>query len=59
MGSHLWSIVVIAGPVILVAAILWAMLNNRTTKRQDRQTEEATRRLYKEGTTDESVNTRT
>jgi hypothetical protein len=47
-GDGLWSFVVIAGPIILVIALLWAMLRNRTTRAQDARTEQATRDLYRE-----------
>ncbi|KQN92473.1 hypothetical protein ASE95_07060 [Sphingomonas sp. Leaf231] len=47
-GDGLWSFVVIAGPIILVAALLFAMLRNRRTPRQEARTEQATRELYKQ-----------
>ncbi len=47
-GDGLWSFVVIAGPIVLVVALLFAMLRNRRTPRQEAQTEQATRELYKQ-----------
>ena len=47
-GSSLWAIVVAGGFVILGAAIAYAMIRNRRTPREERHTEEATRRLYEE-----------
>ena len=51
-GDGLWAFVVIGGFLILAAAIAWAKLKNRTSRRQDARTEQATRELYEEGTTE-------
>ncbi|MDR6789105.1 hypothetical protein J2Y58_002474 [Sphingomonas sp. BE138] len=48
VGDGLWSFVVIAGPIVLVAALLFAMLRNRRSPREEQRTEEATRDLYKQ-----------
>ncbi len=47
-GSGVWGFAVIVGPLLLAAAIIWAMLNNRQTRAGERRTEEATSELYKE-----------
>jgi hypothetical protein len=47
-GDSLWSFVVIAGPIILVVALLFAMLRNRRKPHEEAQTEQATRELYKQ-----------
>ena len=47
-GDGLWSFVVIAGPIILVVALLFAILRNRRTPREEARTEQATRELYKQ-----------
>jgi hypothetical protein len=47
MGDSLWSLVVIAGPIVLVAALLFAIVRNRRTAREEAHTEQATRELYK------------
>ncbi len=47
-GDGLWSFVVIAGPIILVVALLFAILRNRRTPREETRTEQATRELYKQ-----------
>ncbi|WP_022684679.1 hypothetical protein [Sphingomonas phyllosphaerae] len=52
-GDGLWSFVVIAGPIVLVVALLFAMLRNRRTPRQEAQTEQATRELYKQQSEDD------
>lgn len=52
-GSSLWAIVVVGGFVILGAAIAYAMLRNKRTPREERHTEEATRRLYEEQNADD------
>ena len=44
--SSLQGVLVIVGPVVLGAVLLWAVLNNRVSRRQERETEEATRRMY-------------
>lgn len=45
-GGSLWGLVTILGPIVLAAVLLWAILHNRTSGRQKRQTEEATRKMY-------------
>ena len=55
LGGSLWAIVVAFGFVILGGAIAYAMMRNRVSPGQERRTEEATRKLYEEGTTDEST----
>ncbi len=45
-GSGIWGILVIVGPILLAAAIAWAALNNRQSKKGLRKTEQATRDLY-------------
>lgn len=54
MGA-IWMLVVFVGAFVLMGAILWAKAKNRTSHRQDRHTEAATKKLYEEGTTDEST----
>jgi hypothetical protein len=51
-GDGLWAFVVIGGFLILAAAIAWAKLSNRTSRRKAERTEAATRELYDEGTTE-------
>ncbi len=38
-----WGILTIAGPILLAAAIAWAMLHNRRSRAEKELTEEATR----------------
>ncbi|WP_394646330.1 hypothetical protein [uncultured Sphingomonas sp.] len=47
IGDGLWSFVVIGGPIVLVLALLFAMLRNRRSARDEARTEQATRDLYK------------
>jgi len=47
-SSSLQSVMIILGPVLLAAALAWAMLHNRTSRRQKAETEQATKRLYEE-----------
>lgn len=46
LGGGLWSVMTILGPIVLAAVLLWAILHNRTSKRQKQRTEEATREMY-------------
>ena len=48
MGSSLWQILVIVGPIILFGAIAWAALNNRQSRRGEQRSEAATHDLYQE-----------
>lgn len=48
LGGGLWGVMTILGPIVLAAVILWAILHNRTSKQQERRTEEATRQMYDE-----------
>lgn len=52
VGDSLWTFLVVGGFVILGGAIAVAMLRNRVTPRQEQRTEDATRKLYDEGTVD-------
>lgn len=45
-GSGIWGWLVILGPIALAAAIAWAALNNRQSKKAERRTEQATHDLY-------------
>jgi heme/copper-type cytochrome/quinol oxidase subunit 2 len=47
-SGPLWSIITIAGPLILVAVIAWAALRNRNAVDTREETERATRALYEE-----------
>lgn len=44
--SSLQGIIVIVGPILLAAAIGWAMFHNKGTRREVQATEYATRRMY-------------
>ena len=46
LGGGLWGVMTILGPIVLAAVLLWAILHNRTSKRQKDRTEDATRRNY-------------
>ncbi len=46
--SSMQGLMVIVGPIVLAAALLWAILRNRTSRRQRQETEEATRRNYED-----------
>ena len=45
--SSLWGLLTIGGPILLVAVLLWAVLNNRRSKAGHARSEAATRDLYK------------
>lgn len=44
--SSMQGLMVIVGPIVLAAALIWAIARNRTSKRQLDETEDATRRNY-------------
>ena len=46
--SSLQGVMVIIGPIVLAAVLLWAILNNRTSARQKERTEDATRRMHEQ-----------
>ncbi|UYY76518.1 hypothetical protein [Sphingomonas sp. R1] len=46
--SSLQGLMVIVGPIVLAAVLLWAILRNKTSKRRLKETEDATRRNYEE-----------
>lgn len=50
-----WSIITIAGPVVLVIAIVWAIRHNRTTPAEDARSEQATRERYDEQARDDGM----
>ncbi len=45
--SSLWGLLTIVGPILLAAVVLWAVLNNRRSRSDERHSEAATRDLYK------------
>ncbi|WP_181814766.1 hypothetical protein [Sphingomonas aracearum] len=48
MAEGFWGLVVIIGPIVLIAALAFAMLRNKQTKREFERTEAATRRMHEE-----------
>lgn len=44
--ASMQGLMVIVGPIVLAAVLLWAVLHNRTSRRQKERTEEATRKMY-------------
>jgi hypothetical protein len=46
--SSMQGIMVVVGPILLAAAIAWAIFHNRGTPREIAETEEATRKMYDE-----------
>lgn len=47
-GGFNWSLLTIAGVLVLAAAMVWAALRNRSSQGRIEDSEEATRRLYEE-----------
>jgi hypothetical protein len=47
-GSGVWGVLIVVGPLLLLAAIVWAALNNRQSRRARDRTEGATRDLYRD-----------
>jgi hypothetical protein len=48
-----WGLMTVIGPIVLAAAIIWAILHNRTSKRERDHTEDATHRMYDEQNRDD------
>ena len=48
MGGGSGFIIVILGPIILAAVLLWALLRNRASRRERDRSEGATRDLYRQ-----------
>ncbi len=46
--SSMQGLMVVVGPILLAIAIAWAILHNRSSKREVEHTEEATARMYDE-----------
>ena len=47
-GDHIWAIVVIGGPIVLAAVLIWARIRNKPTAHEEAQTDQATRDLYRD-----------
>ena len=47
-GGFNWSLLIIVGPLVLLAVIAWAVLRNRVSKPKARESEAATHRVYDE-----------
>ena len=43
-----WNLVTFLGPIVLLAAIIWAIVRNKKAKVDPRISEEGTRRVYEE-----------
>ena len=50
-----YGLMTIVGPVLLGAVLLWVVFNNRQSRRQEQNTEEATRRMYAEQERDDKA----
>lgn len=44
----LWGLLTIIGPIVLLGVIIWAVLNNRVSRRRHQESESATADLYDE-----------
>ena len=51
-----WGLLTIIGPIVLIVAIVWAMTHNRTSKAQERRTEEATAANYDRQSAEDDAN---
>lgn len=54
LGSQ-WGLLTVVGPIVLAAAIIWAILHNRGSKRDVEKTEDATRRMYDQQNRDDQL----
>ena len=50
-----YGLMVVLGPLVLGAVLLWALLNNRRTKREEQRTEDATRKMYDQQARDDKA----
>ena len=48
MAGGFWGIITIVGPILLLAVLVFAVMRNRATPREERRTEEGTKALYRE-----------
>jgi hypothetical protein len=55
MDVTLQGLMLVIGPILLAAAILWAVLNNRGTPAEVQRTEDATRAMYDAQDIDDKV----
>ncbi|RYD55708.1 MAG: hypothetical protein EOP60_05910 [Sphingomonadales bacterium] len=55
MDVTLQGLMVIVGPILLAAALLWAIFNNKGSKRDVQRTEDATREMYDAQDIDDKV----
>ena len=55
LGS-LWGVMTVVGPILLAAVIIWAILNNRRSPRDEAHTEAATRQMYDEQEREDKAN---
>ena len=46
--DHIYAILLIGGPILLAAILIWARVRNKQDPRSDAHTEQATRDLYAE-----------
>lgn len=53
--NSLWGVLTIAGPVVLVVALVWAVRHNGGTPEEEAATEEATHRMYDEQARDDGM----
>lgn len=42
----IYSLMIVLGPIVLGAVLLWAVVTNRRSRRQEQHSETATRRMY-------------
>jgi hypothetical protein len=47
MSNSLYALLNIVGPLLLGAVLLWAILRNRTSRRERERTEQATKEMYR------------
>lgn len=55
MDATLQSLMIIVGPILLAAAILWAILHERGSRTEIQRTEDATREMYDAQDADDKV----
>lgn len=51
--TSIWGLALILGPVVFIGVIVWVIVHNRQTPREEAATEQATHDLYEDGAGDE------
>ena len=48
LTDHIYAILLIGGPILLAAVLIWARVKNKATPHEEARSEQATRDLYRD-----------